>query len=1748
MNEKGCRKRAWKRKKVPVQKRGVSLLLTAVMTLSLISFPITGNAKTEEGLTVTAQVQKDNEGGSTDVDKSRVLAFPGAEGGGRFASGGRGKEVYTVTNLKDYGISEDPIAGSLRYGLKSNRTIVFAVAGTIELKQTLSFKGLSNITLAGQTAPGDGITLSGWATDISNSENLIIRYLRFRPGAANIYNGGDSMDSLWGRDNRTFIIDHCSLSFCTDEGLSTYRGEDGTVQWTIVSESLTLSGHSKGRHGYGGIFGGNNVTFHHNLIADHTSRNPRIGGGYAGAADADHVATVQVSNNVLYNWGFNTIYGGGFANTNYINNYVKAGPGTRDNVADRVVDAGEMKKVGGFYINGNYLEGNKKVSADNSLGIRFSGEKEGENKTTIAEVPYSSEGIDSLAVEPAVQVYEKVLKTAGATYPRRDAIDARITAEVRSGKGKYINSEDEIGGYPALEEARTADFDADQDGMDDAWELRNGLDPTNKEDGQVIREDGYSNLEYYLNSLVQMDKEAENPTAELSLPNNAQFKLGDVVEVEVQASSAFGHGIANVEFFNGSKKLGEDRQAPYTFTISGLADGSYDISAKVTDTEGNATQTTASRIHINTPGGAGEPGDLHNWSSKDIGSPAVAGSASLVDGLLTVKGSGKLGKQEGSILGSERFDAAKDDFHYVYQEISGDVEITAKLNSVAPVDNHAFSGIMIREDLTEGAKTAALGLSWVKYTKTTWSAYLTGRNQTGGDFDYLGESLDSVSAAEQKGISLVCDIPFKTERIENGYWMKLVRTGDTFTAYGSVDGNEWTTIGTRVIPMQEKVFVGFAADANQVANELYQLNTARFTNISVGRSLLPVTYQFNKVEADNPPVSVSEGSDLRITLKPASGYGLPTAVRVTVGGAEAETEYNPDTGSLAVLHVTGPVVIWAEGVLNGENQDLVSFKITDPSGLLKSSAFGSTMFLTQSATKGSMPQSAGDPGSNVSYVGFPDTAETQTMSLDLKITDYSITGEAAAKTGLFVGAFQLPEKGGLYTSLGFRGYDSTVGSDSLSGYWIKGTGTAGNGSPKYTVSVGTKYHVVFEKNASGFLAVFTNKSEKTTDSKQFKTSEMLLTPEAEVSYGLALVGVSVEINNLTLKDKNGTVLYNQNNTYKEDGTPPVVTGITKAAVSQDRSSILLSWTGKGAAGDGRYGVEVSEDGGSTYHLLEETQETSYTYPVAKNGVYRFKIYGICKGEQTTPVLSREIVYVLPLTAPTVTAESGKGTIQLQWNLIAEAASYDIYRGKTKSGTYDLIASVTENNYTDTVENEQPYYYRVAAKNDTNSSNPSTEVFNMATAGHGGAYVYGKEAAVFTLSKESNDTILSEKRVSLKGSVDRAGTVWLTVNGDTVKSDEIKAGKKFNFRFSIQNGSNDVVLYHKAEDGRISRKPFHFVGLQSYDMMVDSAYSGTDGQTKSGIPTFKTVQAAVSAVPEDNKKPIVIFIRNGSYYEKVDVTSPYISLIGEDSKETVLYFDKASGSKQADGKEYGTSGSSSVTISSSATGFTAENMTIANTFDYVNSPINGKQAVAFYNNADQSIMTNVRFLGYQDTLYANGASMLGGRQYYRQCYVEGNVDFIFGRAQAVFEDCDIVSLLPGYITAPSTEPTRDIGFVFLDCRLYAAKEVADGKVYLGRPWGAAASSVYINCYMGAQISDMGYTDMGSSKYQNARFAEYGSYGPGFKVTSSRIQLSQENAKAYTLKNIFAADVETGGYDSAWDAKEARKALSEKYGAS
>lgn len=822
---------------------GVFLSLSVALSILAVQLPAASSAQAA---------------GETSFSGALVPAFPGAEGGGAYTSGGRGGDVYIVTTLEDYGDNETPITGSLRYGISSTpaegRTIVFDVAGTIELQSSLRFANIKNLTIAGQTAPGNGITIAGWDANISNSENIIMRYLSFRPGATNVYNGSDSMDALWGRDNNRFIIDHCSFSWNTDETLSLYIGENGTVQWSIISESLTLSGHSKGRHGYGGIAGGDKTTFHHNLYVNHTSRNPRLGGGYAGAADADHVAVVQFSNNVIYNWGFNGTYGGGYTFTNFMNNIEVAGPGTRDNVVDRVIDAGESGKLGGFYISGNRINGKLTGLLDGSSEhVKSSGDVSGDTRTVFAAEPYlsaDSTGANHGVTNPAFDDYalhgvqeanesllNGILQQAGATYPRRDAIDARIVAEVKQGLGRYINTEAEVGGYVSdfgvIEEQRPASFDTNRNGIEDKWEKKNkiwGIQDAYK----TVTDSGYTWLELYVNSLADMDHAAENPDAQLLAPaNNEQYALGEAVTVKIEASSAFKHNIKKVEVYDGSRYLGDavKKGKSYIYTVKELEDASHYISARVTDAEGNATQTTASVIHVNA-----DPDTLkdESWVSADIGAPDLEGSGSLTDGVLTVKGNGKLGRSEGSTEQSNEYDAAKDDFHFVYKEMAGNMEITAKLDAIGSVDNHAFAGLMIRDSLTEDSAAAALGLSWVKLSNAyCWSAYLTGRNETGGDFDVLTETLDTAAAAAEAGIQLIPDIPFKIDGVEKGYWLKLSRKGDTFYAYGSTDGKEWQPIGERTIAMQDSVYVGFAVDSNDVANGIEQLNYAKFSNVSL---------------------------------------------------------------------------------------------------------------------------------------------------------------------------------------------------------------------------------------------------------------------------------------------------------------------------------------------------------------------------------------------------------------------------------------------------------------------------------------------------------------------------------------------------------------------------------------------------------------------------------------------------------------------------------------------------------------------------------------------------------------------------------------------------------------------------------------------------------------------------------------------------------------------------------------------------
>lgn len=804
-----------------MKKKLSALLLSCVMAASVCVPTLAADEKATDKETASVAAP------------AAIPAFPGAEGGGKYTSGGRGCDVYIVTNLEDYAAGEDPIPGSFRDAVsKDNRTIVFNVSGTIVLKDKLEIKGRKNITIAGQTAPGDGITLYGFETNLSDSENMIIRYLRLRPGAVNVHKG-DSMDAIWGRSMKNMMFDHLSTSWSTDETMSLYRMENATVQWSIIAESLTMSGHTKGRHGYGAIWGGVNTTYHHNLVANHTSRNPRIGGGTPEADDNNHIALTDVRNNVLYNWGYNTIYGGGRSRTNYMNNYIKAGQGTRDSVRERIIDAGEKGKPGYFYVRGNYVEGNDALTKDNSKGIYVS--ESNAPSTEISSTEFTMEGTkpENLRTTSAKEAYPEVLAKAGATYPRRDALDARIINQVQTDTGRYANLDDEVGGYPVRDsEKRPDDFDKDKDGMADAWELENGLDPTNPDDGKELAKDnsGYTNLEKYLNSLVDMEHAPENPKIEISSLNyNQMFTKGETVTVTADVSD--NDGIDKVQFFIGKEIVGEATEAPYTYKTSSLDEGTYYISAKVYDKKGNQTQSNAVAIHVNDVTMEGS-----QWAAADIGKVETTGATTVYsDDKITVKGSGKL-------IGNA------DTFQYAYKKLSGDGEIVVKLDSATLVDNHAFSGIMIRNDLKADSAAVALGLSatkayeWkeknetgkeVTYYRNAFSVYLAGRDKKGGDFSKLDENLDSLDGAKKTNISLVRDIAFKELSEYKGYYLRMSRKDDKFTAYCSPDGENWTEVGSRTIPMNNTVYIGVAAEANKVANKLVNVNTAKFSNISI---------------------------------------------------------------------------------------------------------------------------------------------------------------------------------------------------------------------------------------------------------------------------------------------------------------------------------------------------------------------------------------------------------------------------------------------------------------------------------------------------------------------------------------------------------------------------------------------------------------------------------------------------------------------------------------------------------------------------------------------------------------------------------------------------------------------------------------------------------------------------------------------------------------------------------------------------
>ncbi len=503
-----------------------------------------------------------------EITEITAPAFPGAEGHGRYVTGGRGGEVRHVTNLNDKG------EGSLRAAVNGNnkKIVVFDISGIIALESDLVIG--ANTTIEGQTAPAPGITVR--YQTVRPSDNNIIRFLRIRRGEEKDVN--DGADAIWQRQKDGIVLDHCSFSWSIDEIASFYDNQHFTMQWCTLGEALANPGHSKGEHSYGGIWGGKGASFHHNFLCHMQNRVPRFCGArynwdkydtekYANSIQAE---IVDFRNCVMYNWGGgNGCYGGtGGGNINIVNNYYKAGPATNNKTRVTQISVATSSNASGsdfmgycsrYYINGNYVTaaGNKAENYDWQGVIYDAGTSiiDGEHYIPDTKHMYgesikyrkNSKDEDCVIIKldnevetgkvtthSAENAYQQVLTYAGASL-YRDDVDARYMKEAADGTTTYTGSAEKTGDGKAIAHrpgiidfvkdqgeytlesyGRPDNFDTDSDGMPDAWETANGLDPQSNDAAEYTldKHGFYTNVEVYCNSLVEEIMKAENDNAD----------------------------------------------------------------------------------------------------------------------------------------------------------------------------------------------------------------------------------------------------------------------------------------------------------------------------------------------------------------------------------------------------------------------------------------------------------------------------------------------------------------------------------------------------------------------------------------------------------------------------------------------------------------------------------------------------------------------------------------------------------------------------------------------------------------------------------------------------------------------------------------------------------------------------------------------------------------------------------------------------------------------------------------------------------------------------------------------------------------------------------------------------------------------------------------------------------------------------------------------------------------------------------
>ena len=588
-------------------------------------------------------------------------AFPGAEGFGRYTTGGRGGQVIHVTNLNDSG------TGSLRAAIKTDgaRIIVFDVAGIIELQSDLKIEK-DDCTILGQTAPGDGICLRNYTFHI-NANNVIVRYIRCRMGdTAGNENDAMSASHKTGSYKKNIIIDHCSVSWCVDECASFYGNEDFTLQWCIMSESLRNSIHGKGSHGYGGIWGGDKASFHHNLLAHHDSRNPRFDHGYV----SELAGVVDYINNVVYNWGSNSTYGGENKSGlepkkfNMINNYYKPGPNTLANTKyNRLLNpttkcsncnSSDQYDVvpGKFYINGNKVNGTTvslTTSSTSCSNINFDSGYDFNSfvSNCLSDNRFISTDNDfnlynTISTHSADDAFTKTVQYAGASLSR-DAVDTRIANETTEGTFTYsgsngstnglIDTQSDVGGWPTY--SGTALTDTDNDGIPDDWETAHGLS-NNVNNAATYNLDSrgyYTDLEVYANYLVEDITKAERAGASASFEE--YYPLDNAVEEPEIVGTVF--SLTSTASENVSVEAGTDLDLSSYATITGGAalihNGHKDTAANMITSSGVRVGNSGSSYIKITLDNALKAGDILTTTGGDGGYVAANYTDSSTDNI-----------------------------------------------------------------------------------------------------------------------------------------------------------------------------------------------------------------------------------------------------------------------------------------------------------------------------------------------------------------------------------------------------------------------------------------------------------------------------------------------------------------------------------------------------------------------------------------------------------------------------------------------------------------------------------------------------------------------------------------------------------------------------------------------------------------------------------------------------------------------------------------------------------------------------------------------------------------------------------------------------------------------------------------------------------------------------------------------------------------------------------------------------------